>query len=374
MRGVLLGTLVIAAAMLAATLAACAGIGERPGGADPLGTPGQLRADRGDLAGDGVANDSGATVAVELGRPRLDASPQGRAADVPRSSLPDLAATDGFDAGVLYAMAYFPAPSGVESERANSLAELYVDARPGYGLYSFLLGGPLDARAPEDVLAYGELLRVIDTYVMNGGGPAADGGGAGRHGFLLQVDAQRSDGELYERVRPGLSLQMQNALARQLRLYGHTELADRLEGSTGPFLVTSLRPSLIPIDARQPLLVVDLHDLGAEYMYSLVDVYDRPIPGDLLGRPESLSVIARRLQQIFPSRRVDSGAAPAPSGGWIWLVGGAGPSELASGQDDAAARGLRILGPITARAASRGQRSAPAPQVADAPLAHAEGA
>jgi hypothetical protein len=105
-------------------------------------------------------------------------------------------------------------------------------------------------------------------------------------------------------------------------------------------------------------------------MYSLVDVYDRPIPGDLLGRPESLSAIARRLQQIFPSRRVDSGAAPAPSGGWIWLVGVPGPTELAS----RAAPGRRFVGPLAVRAPAWLEPLAPALETSDSSLAHAEGA
>jgi hypothetical protein len=86
--------------------------------------------------------------------------------------------------------------------------------------------------------------------------------------------------------------------------------------------VTSLRPALVPMSATQPLLVVDLQPLGPEYMYSVVDVYDRPIPGDMLGRPESLAAIARRLREIFPNRQVDSGAAPAPDQEWIWLIDG----------------------------------------------------
>jgi hypothetical protein len=219
-------------------------------------------------------------------------------------------------------MAYFPSPSGVEVERANSLSKLYADARPGYALYTFLLGGPIEIRAPADLAAYRELLRVIETYVMTS---AADG--AGRHGFLVQVNALKPEGDLLERVQPGITLQMQTVLARQLRIYGHAAVADRLEQSTGPFLVTSLRPTMIPMDANMPLLIVDLHDLGPEYIYSLVDAYDRPVPGDLVGRPESLAALERRVQQIFPSRRIDGGAAPPPSGNWTWLIGGPGQAR-----------------------------------------------
>lgn len=322
MRRVLRGVVLIAAAMLAA----CAGSESRESTPDPLETPQRMRADRGPVSGGGVApSGSNASVSFEYGSPEAATSARGRTPEPPDWNW-DAARGSAFDAGILYAMAYFPSPSGVETERANSLAELYADARPGYALYTFLIGGPVEVRTPADLAAYRELLRVIETYVVSAdaGAPGAAAAGpdaSGRHGFLVQVNALRPDSDLLERVQPGISLQMQTVLARQLRIYGHLALADRLEQSTGPFLVTSLRPTMIPTDERVPLLVVDLHDLGPEYIYSLVDAYDRPIPGDLIGRPESLAVIGRRLQQIFPSRRVDSGAAPPPTGGWIWLIG-----------------------------------------------------
>jgi hypothetical protein len=109
-----------------------------------------------------------------------------------------------------------------------------------------------------------------------------------------------------------------------MRLHGQLELAARLERSYGPFLVTSLRPALLPVSARTPLLVVDPQAIGPEYMYSLVDAYDRPVPGDLCARPESLVAIARRLRRMFPNPRLARGAAPSPFGDWLWLIGDAG--------------------------------------------------
>lgn len=337
MLGVLKSTVLIAAALLAATLlAACAGM-DAGTGAGTSADAGAARdsdrvaaerlgAERPGLNEGGVTHDKGAALTFELGAPpRPDQAETEHWRRTPQWPMGP-ATRDGSEVGILYAMAYFPAPSGVEIERANYLAELYADARPGYGLYSFLIGGPTDARSPSNIAAYGELLRAIDTYVMNS--DTRDGqDDAGRHGFLIQVDVLRPDGELYERVQPGLSAQVQQVLARQLRLYGHLALADRLERSSGPFLVTSLRPALVPMSAAQPLMVVDLEGLGPEYMYSVIDAYDRPIPGDMLGRPDSLAAIAQRLRAIFPNRQVDRGAAPAPSDDWIWLIGGSAQAQ-----------------------------------------------
>lgn len=319
-----------------ALLAACAaGPGSREAVQEGVEAPSTMRSSRAPASAPGAQIGSGASVTYEVG--------DGRAAERvtdqarlwgggDRGEAPaDWPSSSGFEAGVLYAMAYFPSPSGVETERANRLGELYGDARPGYGLYTFILGGPVGASSTADADAYSEFLRVIETYVMNNPEGASDS--EGRHGFLIQVDAAKPpdeaslDLELIDRARPGLSLQIQSILARQLRMFGQVELADRLEHSDGPFLVTSLQPSLIPRSGPMPLLIVDLHDLGPEYMYSLVDAYDRPIPPDLLGRPGSLSAIGRRIQAMFPNRRVDSGAAPPPSGEWIWLIGAPGRGD-----------------------------------------------
>ncbi len=334
MRGALLSIVLIGVGFLAA----CAAGGSRTHGADPIEVPDRMHAgqraieqgfdsDTGLNAADGAAD----LLAYEVtGLEHEDSAKQ-------QSSFPiDSAA---FDAGVLYAMAYLPSASGVETERSNGLAELYADARPGYDLYTFILGGPIGHALDADAASYQELLRVIDTYVLGDTGDSDKG--SGQHGFLIQVDPQTGlgaggiagdarqseDASLAQRVRPELSLQMQFALARQLRMFGQLELADRLEQSNGPFLVTSLRPALIPMSEHVPLLIVDLQDLGPEYMYSLVDAYDRPIPGDLIGRPESLLAIGRRVQRMFPDHRLDRGAEPPPSATWIWLIGAPGQAN-----------------------------------------------
>lgn len=318
---------------LALIIGCAAGPGSRDTGQQALDAPGALRDGPSEVAGAG----SGATVVYEVGDRAADEADavgaprwNGGLAGVDPGVIPGAPGDSRFEAGVLYAMAYYPSPSGVETERANSLGALYGDARPGYGLYTFVLGGPVGASSDADADAYQELLRVIETYVLNA---PAENEREGRHGFLIQVDPiQLTDEEsaelgLAQLARPGLSLQMQTVLARQLRMFGLPALADRLEHSQGPFLVTSLQPGLIPLSEPKPLLIVDLHDLGPEYMYSLVDAYDRPIPPDLVGRPASLSAIGRRIQAMFPNRRVDSGAAPPPSGEWIWMVGMPGQSD-----------------------------------------------
>ncbi|NEX18372.1 MAG: hypothetical protein C1943_17645 [Halochromatium sp.] len=352
MRRTLLSPVLISVALLAA----CAAGSSRDDGGDALEAPGALRAGRTTVSGTsttaptgefgaGSSSGSAASVTFETGGPERQRG-SGEPPILPNAGI--LFDQGVFDQGVLYAMAYLPSSSGVETERANSLAELYADARPGYDLYTFVLGGPVGPQPGTEAAAYDELLRVIETYVL--GNPAESGSARGQHGFLVQVDPlldgqfdaglssdvgseaeQASDAgsfgaSLAERARPGLSLQMQVALARQLRVLGHVELADRLELSDGPFLVSSLRPALIPMTEQVPLLIVDLHNLGPEYMYSLIDAYDRPIPGDLRGRPESLAAIGRRVQGMFPNRRLDTGAEPPPSGAWIWLIGGSGRS------------------------------------------------
>ncbi|MCF8004825.1 MAG: hypothetical protein K9L32_11615 [Chromatiaceae bacterium] len=352
MRGTLLSPVLISVALLAG----CAAGGLRDAGSDALEAPGEMRAGRATVLEDGASVSGGrldsgsvgsaaASVTFETSGPERQQG-SGEPPIFPNGGL--LFDNDVFDQGVLYAMAYLPSSSNVETERANSLAELYADARPGYDLYTFVLGGPVGPQPGTEAAAYDELLRVIETYVL--GDPAESGAARGQHGFLVQVDplldgqfdaglssdagseaeqasdAGSSAASLAERARPGLSLQMQVALARQLRVFGHVELADRLESSSGPFLVSSLRPALIPMSAQVPLLIVDLHNLGPEYMYSLIDAYDRPIPSELRGRPESLSAIGRRVQGMFPNRRLDTGAAPPPSGTWIWLIGEPGRS------------------------------------------------
>jgi hypothetical protein len=79
---------------------------------------------------------------------------------------------------------------------------------------------------------------------------------------------------------------MRRDFAAYLRAGGQIALAQRLDRGAGPFLVSSLEPRLVPADAWRPRMFVDLSEIGPEYMYSVVDAYDRPIPAEQVGRVE----------------------------------------------------------------------------------------
>ena len=231
-------------------------------------------------------------------------------------------------AGMSYSMVYFPlggggdgGSGGARSERSSSLARLFGAAAPGYGIYTFILHGGVDAGGvPASLDTYRELLRVIETYVL-----AAEGGSGGAdrqaHTFLVPVYADDAAGTLAERTGPELSAQTRGDFAAYLRTGGQVELAQRLSRSTGPFLVSSLEPRLVPTDPLAPRMLVDLSDIGPEYMYSVVDAYDRLIPAEQVGSVAALAAIRARLIGLFPDRAIDAAAAPPPAGGWVFLFG-----------------------------------------------------
>jgi len=236
-----------------------------------------------------------------------------------------------------YAMAYFPITDGdddgdrEESDRPN---ELFQASRPGYGLYTYVLG----ADGEESVDASGlarqeELLRVIETYVLASRNDAGVSD-ARAHVFLVPVHPRQRGLALAEQADPQLSTLMREALAAQLRGLGQRELVRQLEESPGPVLVTSLVPSLLPTGRDSALLLVDLGAIGPAYMYSVVDAYDRPIPAGVVGRPESLAMVRERLLGLFPAPVLsDNGGnngAP-PAGRWVFLLGD-GPLAAIGGQ------------------------------------------
>jgi hypothetical protein len=247
-------------------------------------------------------------------------------------------------ADMSYSMIYFPLGGnrvgGQPAERSSSLAQLFDNAAPGYGIYTFILYGDVGAGTePADVATYRELLRVIETYVLAAGGAnGADNAAVNRqaHTFLVPVHADTDAGVLAERTGPELSAQMRGDFAAYLRAGGQVELAQRLSRASGPFLVSSLEPRLVPNDPRAPLMLVDLSDIGPEYMYSVVDAYDRLIPAEDVGTVAGLAAIQSRLIDMFPDGAIDAAAAPPPAGGWVYLFGrrqttgaGAGPAAVA---------------------------------------------
>lgn len=236
-----------------------------------------------------------------------------------------------------YSIVYFPFGSrGDPVERPSSPAQSqsFGSASPVYGIYTLILQGVLDAdTAPADIDTYRELLRVIETYVFaSEGGDSGGNGDADRqaHGFLVPMHAQRSGANVPERTGPEPSAGMRGDFAAYLRAGGQLELAQRLNRAAGPFLVSSLEPRLVPVDPRMPWMLVDLSDIGPEYMYSVVDAYDRPIPADQVGSVESLAAIRARLIDMFPDAAIDASATPSPAGGWVYLFGRRQDAKLRS--------------------------------------------
>jgi hypothetical protein len=214
-----------------------------------------------------------------------------------------------------YAMAHisagFTALAG-----ADALNILYANAAPGFGLYTFVLlsaGSPTQAatRQARDR----ELLRVIETYV-----PGEGGGGASPevHAFLVAVHPERSELPLADQTGPELSDPMRRRLAQELRDAGLGSLSRRLETQPGPFLVASPEPRLLPGGGGSPRLVVDLSGIGNEYLYAVVDAFDRAVPS---GSPAAgLDAIQERLLAL-PLGTDPAGAAHAS---WVFRVGRAG--------------------------------------------------
>jgi len=84
--------------------------------------------------------------------------------------------------------------------------------------------------------------------------------------------------------------------------------------------VSSLEPRLVPGSPQDVRLIVDLSGVGPEFMYSIVDAYDRDIPRNISGRAESLQAVRQRLLDVFPRNAIEGGAQP-PAGDWVFLLG-----------------------------------------------------
>lgn len=233
-----------------------------------------------------------------------------------------------------FAMAYFPAgTAGSSLETAPEGRTLYSAATPGYGMYTFILTGKgFSNLAQEDAERYRELLRVIETYVVSGAA------GAGRaapdtHTFLLPVDPTHAGKDLLDRMGPDRAADMRGAFADYLRFRGWGAFAGRLETGAGPFLISSLEPRLIPSGRgeRASRLLVDGSGLGPEFMYPLVDAYDRPILQDLQGRAGSFEPVRLRLAGLLEASERARPAPPeaAPAGDRIRVLGAPAPTVRA---------------------------------------------
>jgi len=281
------------------------------------------------------------------------------------SAAPGAPASGG--SSLAYAMAYFPSQAESAGVRtAKTLSTLYSNATPGYGIYTFvLLGAGFDPKAEADQSRYAELLRVVETYVL-----AADQGTRGpspeSHAFLVAVQPDRGDAPLIEQTAPALSAPMRQELILYLNRQGQSALAQRLENSPGPFLVSSLEPRLMPTNRVSPRLIVDLSLVGAEYMYAVVDAYDQPVPPALSGRPESLGPVRERLLGLFNRSVPEQDLDPALKDAWVFRLGdrtggGAGAPAVVPGPDAPA-----TVPPVTGTGA--GPATAPKP-AADAAAA-----
>jgi hypothetical protein len=227
-----------------------------------------------------------------------------------------------------YSMAYFPSQAaayGVASAAAPGT--LYSNATPGFGIYTFvLLGGTFDPAEETQRARYAELLRIIETYVLAGAetpqSPTPES-----HAFLIAIRPEEDDDTtLIERSAPELSAGMRSDLSRYLRSRNQAELAERLTLLPGPFLISSLEPRLLPSNAVAPRLVTDLSNIGTEYLYAVVDAYDRPVPAEQQGRPEGLTAIRDRLLGLF-SRKVSAvDLSPALKDAWVFRLGAQPPA------------------------------------------------
>jgi len=221
-----------------------------------------------------------------------------------------------------YAMAYFPVGGNVAEVRpSSSLSQLFGASEPGYAIYTYLLfGAGFDDGGAPNLETYLELLRVIETYVLASGVEDAIPRHQA-HSFLIPVHADRAGETLLDQIGPELSAHGRKAYAVYLEGTGQRELARRLLTRPGPFLVSSLEPRLIPSEVSAPRLIVDLSAVGAEFMYSVVDAYDRPIPAEQVGAPESLEPIRSRLITLSPDPSTDGNDRPSADGDWVFLLG-----------------------------------------------------
>ncbi|MBK1644942.1 hypothetical protein CKO25_09820 [Thiocapsa imhoffii] len=221
------------------------------------------------------------------------------------------------------AMAYFPSiGSASRVTSAQAPASLYRSAQAGYGVYTFVLVGPGFERLPEaDQLRHRELFRLIETYA----GADEEAGIAPQpeaHVFLIPVDAELAGQPLFNQVAAGLSDRMRRQLIAELSDRGETEVAGGLETGAGPFLVTTLAPSLFASEAHSPRLLADLSGLGIEHLYTIVDAFDRGLVANGAGQTAALSALGERLAQGVPrsiAGQRDLGADPA-AGDRPWFV------------------------------------------------------
>lgn len=198
-----------------------------------------------------------------------------------------------------YGMLYLPSVGdSARWDSALALNRLYEDAIPGYGLYTFvLLGHGPASRSTDEANRYRELFRVLETYVagaeQESGQPNPEA-----HVFLIPIKLGELDAPLSDQVAGDLSDHMRLVLASDLRQQGQGRLASRLEHGAGPFLVSTPEPHLLPENGAAPRLVTDLSAIGPEYIYGVIDAYDRALPAGPGSQGKRLKTLLERLREM----------------------------------------------------------------------------
>lgn len=221
-----------------------------------------------------------------------------------------------------YAMAYFPSAGPVVRVDAEARPEpLYRRATPDYGLYTFVMIGPrFEGLAPGDQARSRELFRLVEMYGGAKGDANAPQVPQETHVFLIPVDSELGQSPLFNQVAVNLSDRMRVDLIKDLRAQGQGDLAGRLDKGSGPFLVSGVQPTLVPEGQTSFRLLADLSGIGIEHLYDVVDAFDRQLSPEVAGRPESLTEIRDRLNDI-PQPGV---GAVGAGRSWVFLIGGGG--------------------------------------------------
>jgi hypothetical protein len=209
-------------------------------------------------------------------------------------------------------LAIFPPFSGAESLRFGA------DERP-ISIYTYVLYGAAEAVSQQQARPWRhtelELLRLIETYVSaDAETKAAPGRVKDQHAFLVPVYAGLDSIPLAERSAPELATAARQALAARLDAGDQPALASRLRAAPGPFLISRTSAQLLSPQTDAPLLLTDLSSIGAEYLYPVVDAYDRPVSSASAGSERALSELHQRLAAL---------AAPeglAASNHWVYLL------------------------------------------------------
>lgn len=169
-------------------------------------------------------------------------------------------------------------------------------------VYTYVLYGRGDGRRAQQDRPWRhtelELLRLIETYVIGASGLSNRDGPSASHEFLVPVYAGLDTVPLVERSAPNLADAAREALAARLEQQRQAALANLLRSAAGPFLVSRTRPELLPARGEAPLLLTDLSAVGPEYLYPLVDAYDRPVSQEAAGTDAALHVLRRRLARL----------------------------------------------------------------------------